>query len=66
MSDKNRASNDLLAAATRLVNKLRIIHGDDGYNDVWHTYQSHKGPYVGPTYEREFEELAKAVKNETA
>ena len=47
----------LIVAANRLVNKLDRVHADPKYQSVWSINQLHAGPYDGPTWTNELEEL---------
>lgn len=54
----------LLKAATALAEKLRQVHKDPKYVSVWVISQNHAGPYTGPQYVQELEELEKVLESE--
>ena len=51
----------LRQAAEALVKKLEVVHADPAYISVWTLNQLHNGPYRGPIYTEEFNELRKAI-----
>lgn len=42
--------NQVRDAAQALLNKLREIHKNPEYQEVWRTSQLHRGSYTGPAY----------------
>jgi|SRR5215471_8056802 len=46
-----------LEEARPLVERLVQVHDDPDYQDVWETAQIARGPYTGPTYTKELEDL---------
>lgn len=54
----------LRRAAEALVKKLEQVHTDPAYISVWTIHQLHNGPYKGPTYTDEFNELRKVINEE--
>lgn len=48
---------ELARLARALCEKLRSVHADSAYQDVWMSAQLHQGPYSGPTYTDELEAL---------
>lgn len=48
-------------AARALVAKLKVIHDDPQYQNVWVTACNHGAPYNGPTYEKELAALTAAL-----
>jgi hypothetical protein len=48
-------------AARRLADRLIVVHGDKRYASVWTISQLHVGPYSGPTYTRELDDLDAAL-----
>lgn len=55
------AAPSLKEAATRFVEKLRLVHADARYQSVWTVAQLHIGPYTGLKYDEELEALKKAL-----
>lgn len=49
-------------AANNLVNKMQAVYDDPAYSSVWTISQAHVGPYKGPKWEKEFNELKAALK----
>lgn len=52
----------ITTAAKAFVEKLHAIHADEKYQSVWTISQIHVGPYQGPNYIKELEELEKALR----
>lgn len=56
----------VVQAAKALVEKLRAIHDDPAYQSVWTISQLHAGPYRGPTYVSELDDLTYALEHADA
>lgn len=57
----NERTEAVITAAQALVDQLMVVHRDEQYRNVWALAQSMNGPYRGPTYAKERQELAAAL-----
>lgn len=56
-----RATDPVKEAALLLVKKLDEVHNSPVYQNVWCCAQNHQGPYDGPQYAKELDNLEKIL-----
>jgi hypothetical protein len=52
---------EAVRAAQALVDRLEFIHADPAYMAVWTSNHIHNGPYSGPQYKNELDDLKAAL-----
>jgi hypothetical protein len=52
---------EAVTAAQALVDRLEFIHADPAYMAVWTSNHIHNGPYSGPQYKNELDDLKAAL-----
>lgn len=57
-----RTPPDVLHCARALVDRLRTVHADPTYRDVWDFLTESGHPYAGPRYDRELAALEQALR----
>ena len=57
-------AKEILDLARTLINRLEVVETDPAYRAVWQCWQTHFGPYRGPTYTKEFLALKAALEKE--